>query len=161
MNRVGIGYDAHRLVAGRKLVLGGVEVPFEVGLAGHSDADVLSHAVADAVLGAAGLGELGERFPASEGRWKGASSLAFLVETARLLDECGARLVNLDCIVVADRPPLAPYREAMRENLARALGIDAFRVSVKPKSNEGLGFEGRGEGMSARAVALVEVPDRG
>ena len=156
MTRVGFGYDAHRLVEGRRLVLGGVEVPFARGLLGHSDADVLSHAIADALLGAAALGELGELFPATAPRWAGASSLVFLAETAALLAARGFRIVNVDAVVVAEAPRLAPYRAAMRENVARALGVELARVSLKPKSSEGLGFEGKGEGMSAHAVALVE-----
>jgi 2-C-methyl-D-erythritol 2,4-cyclodiphosphate synthase len=157
--RIGLGYDAHRLVAGRPLVLGGVAIPFPLGLSGHSDADVLSHAVADALLGAAGLGELGELFPAADGRWAGASSLVFLEHIRCLLGERGLRIVNVDAVVVADQPRLGPFREQMRARLAAALGIAPERVGVKPKSNEGLGFEGRGEGMSARAVALVERGD--
>jgi 2-C-methyl-D-erythritol 2,4-cyclodiphosphate synthase len=158
--RVGLGYDAHPLVEGRRLVLGGVEVPYSHGLGGHSDGDVLAHAVADAVLGAAGLGELGELFPASDPRWHGISSLVFLEEIARRLTAAAARLVNVDAVLVADRPRLGPYREQMRQRLAGALGVEVAQVAVKPKSNEGLGFEGTGAGMSARAVALVEIGAR-
>jgi len=153
--RVGIGYDAHRLVTGRPLILGGVEIANPTGLDGHSDADVLAHAVADAVLGAAGLGELGELFPASDERFRGASSLRLLEEVAERVRAAGLRVVNVDAVVIADRPRLGPHRAAMRANLARALGLDERAVGVKPKSNEGLGFEGTGAGMSARAVALV------
>ena len=156
MTRCGIGYDAHRLVPGRKLVLGGVEIPHDRGLLGHSDADVLSHAIADALLGAAGLGEIGELFPASDPRWAGVSSLHLLEQVAGRLAAHGFAIVHVDAVVVADAPPLRPHRDAMREGIARALGTEAKRVSVKPKSNEGLGFEGRGEGMSAQAVATVE-----
>ena len=159
MTRAGIGYDAHRLVRGRPLVLGGVRIEHEVGLDGHSDADVLSHAIADAVLGAAGLGELGELYPASDERWRGASSLELLRGVARLVAENRMRLVHVDAVLIADRPRLRQFRDRMRDNLAEALGVEVARVSVKPKSNEGLGFEGSGEGMSARAIATVEVPE--
>jgi 2-C-methyl-D-erythritol 2,4-cyclodiphosphate synthase len=159
--RTGIGYDAHRLVAGRELVLGGVGIPHDRGLEGHSDADVLAHAVADALLGAAGLPDLGELYPASDPRYARASSLALLAEVAGLLAGRGLRVVNVDAVVVADAPRLGPHREGMRANLARALGLPVERVSVKPKSSEGLGFAGRGEGMAALATALVEGADGG
>jgi 2-C-methyl-D-erythritol 2,4-cyclodiphosphate synthase len=155
VNRVGVGYDAHPLVPGRKLVLGGVEVAHDRGLLGHSDADVLVHAVVDALLGAAGLGELGELFPAGDPGTAGVSSLVFLERTAALLAERGWTVVNVDAVLVADRPRLSPFLPRMRDNLARVLGVAPERVSVKPKSNEGLGFAGRGEGMSACAVALL------
>jgi len=154
--RVGIGYDAHRLVEGRRLVLGGVEIDWPRGLDGHSDADVLAHAVADAVLGACGLGDLGELFPASDPRWRGVSSLVLVERVAEIAAEQGFRIRNVDAVIVADAPRLGPHRERMRANLALALDIAPERVSVKPKSNEGLGFEGAGAGMSARAVALVD-----
>ena len=160
MIRVGLGYDAHRLVAGRKLVLGGVEVPFELGLDGHSDADVLSHAIADAVLGAAGLGELGELFPARDHDNRDRSSLVFLERIADMLSRDGMLLINVDAVIVADRPALGSYREQMRRKVAGALRVPVEQVAIKPKSNEGLGFEGRSEGMSARAVALVEFARR-
>lgn len=159
MIRSGIGYDAHRLVAGRRLVIGGVEIEHERGLAGHSDADVLAHAVADAVLGAAGLGELGELFPASDSSSKDADSMVLLHEVGDRAVARGFRVVHVDAVIVADAPPLRPHREKMRQNLAAALGVEPRRISVKPKSNEGLGFQGEGSGMSAYAVATVDGPD--
>lgn len=152
---MGIGYDAHRLVSGRPLILGGVNVPYALGLEGHSDADVLSHAVADALLGAAGLGDLGQVFPSSEPRFRGASSLVLLREVAARVRGSGYDIVNVDAVVVADAPHLEPFRSAMRANLAAALEVAIADVNLKPKSNEGLGFEGEGRGMSARAVALL------
>lgn len=157
--RVGIGYDAHRLVEGRPLLLGGVKVPHPRGLAGHTDADVLAHAVADALLGALALGDLGARFPSSDDRWRGADSLDLLRRVAAEVAERGGRVACVDSVLIAQEPRLAPHAEAMRANLARALGIDAGRVSVKSKSTDRLGFEGRTEGIAAQAVALVEVPD--
>ena len=154
--RIGQGYDAHRLVAGRKLVLGGEEIPYERGLDGHSDADVLLHAVGDALLGAAGLGDLGEHFPPGDARWKDASSLDLLARIATLLAERGARVANVDAMVVAEAPRLAPHRAAMCANIARALGLAPDRVSVKATTNEALGAIGRREGLAAMAVALVE-----
>ncbi|MDE2571298.1 MAG: 2-C-methyl-D-erythritol 2,4-cyclodiphosphate synthase [bacterium] len=154
--RVGYGYDAHPLVAGRLLLIGGVRIEHELGLQGHSDADVLAHAVADAVLGAAALGDLGGRFPASDPRWKDADSLRMLAECAGAVREVGWELANVDAVVVAQRPRMGPYVEAMRENLARALFVPVVAVSVKIKSPEGLGFEGEERGMSARAIALLE-----
>ncbi|HVA38260.1 MAG TPA: 2-C-methyl-D-erythritol 2,4-cyclodiphosphate synthase [Candidatus Dormibacteraeota bacterium] len=154
--RVGYGYDAHPLVPGRPLILGGVRVEHEAGLLGHSDADVLAHAVADAILGAAALGDLGGRFPASDPRWKGADSLRMLAECAGAVREVGWELANVDAVLVAQRPRLGAHVEAMRENLARALFVPVLAVSVKVKSPEGLGFEGEEKGMSASAVALLE-----
>lgn len=159
MIRCGIGYDAHRLVPGRDLVLGGVKIPFTHGLAGHSDADVLCHAVADSVLGASGLGELGELYPATDEQWRNASSLVLLAGVAARLASVGGRVLWIDAVLVADAPKLRTYREAMRHNVATALGVQVAIVSIKPKSNEGLGFEGAGEGMSARAVATIEWPE--
>ncbi len=152
---VGHGYDVHRLVHGRRLVLGGVEIPFERGLLGHSDADVLAHAVADAVLGAAGLGDLGRHFPDSDRRWKDVSSLVLLEAVARMLRERGKRVVRVDATVVAQRPRLVPFVARMEHNLCAALGTGPGAVTVKATTTEGLGFEGRGEGISAHAVALV------
>ncbi len=152
---VGHGYDVHRLVDGRPLVLGGVEIPFEQGLLGHSDADVVAHAVADAVLGAAGLGDLGRHFPPSDPRWKGVSSLIILKEVSRMVAGEGLRVERVDATLVAQRPRVAPHVPAMEEALARALGVPPGAVTVKATTTEGLGFEGRGEGMSAHAVALV------
>lgn len=153
--RVGTGYDLHRLVEGRPLVLGGVSVPFARGLAGHSDADVVCHAITDAVLGAAGTGDIGRHFPDSDARWKGASSLDLLRRAAEIVRAEGFRVENLDVVVIAERPRLAPFVEAMRRALAEALGIDAARVSVKGKTNEGVGALGRGEAIAAHAVALL------
>ena len=151
----GIGYDSHRLVGGRRLVLGGVEIPHELGLQGHSDADVLTHAVTDALLGASALGDLGEHFPDSDERWRDADSLALLASVVELLVERGLHPVNVDCTVVIERPRLAPHRQAIRERLAAVLGLPAERVSVKATSGEGIGFVGRGEGVAAIAVATV------
>ncbi len=157
--RVGIGFDAHRLEEGRPLVLAGVRVPHRRGLAGHSDADVLAHAVADALLGALALGDLGARFPSSDERWKGANSLELLRRVAAEVLEKGGRVSCLDSVVIAQEPRLAPHADAMRANLAVALCVDASQVGVKSKSTDRLGYEGRGEGISAQAVILVEVAD--
>jgi 2-C-methyl-D-erythritol 2,4-cyclodiphosphate synthase len=154
--RVGIGYDVHRTAPGRALVLGGVTFESEWGLEGHSDADVVAHAIGDALLGALALGDLGQHFPPGDPRWKDASSLDLLGRIRVMLEERGARVVNVDAAVVAEAPRLAPVRERMREKLARALGIDTGAVSVKATTNEGLGAVGRGEGIAAWAVALVE-----
>ena len=154
--RVGTGYDVHRLVEGRKLILGGVEVPFEKGLLGHSDADVLAHAIADALLGAAALGDIGKLFPDSDPRYKGADSLGLLSQVCALLGERGFSICNIDATVLAQRPKLAPHIPQMRENLAKACGIASSQVSVKATTEEGLGFTGSGEGMAAQAVCLLE-----
>lgn len=154
--RVGIGFDAHRLVAGRSLVLGGVAIPFEKGLLGHSDGDVLLHAICDALLGAASLGDMGKYFPSSDPKYKDASSMLFLEEAARLLRQTGSRLSNVDATIIAQWPTLQPYLEAMRERVAKALGLELTRVSVKAKSSDGLGFTGRGEGIAAMAVVAIE-----
>ena len=156
--RAGIGYDVHRLVAGRPLVLGGVRFEGPRGLSGHSDADVLCHAIGDALLGAAALGDLGEHFPPGDPRWKDASSLELLGRIRALVADRGGRIVNVDATVVAEAPALAPARAAMRANIAAALGLEAVQVSVKATTNEGLGAIGRGEGIAAWAVALVEAP---
>ena len=154
--RSGIGWDSHRLEAGRRLVLGGVEVPeAEHGLAGWSDADVLTHAVIDALLGAAALGDIGVHFPDTEGRWRDADSLELLRAVTGLLAEAGWRALNLDATVICERPRLGPHREAMRERLAAAAGLEPGAVSVKFTTGEGLGFVGRGEGVAALAVASV------
>jgi 2-C-methyl-D-erythritol 2,4-cyclodiphosphate synthase len=154
-NLVGIGYDSHRLVPGRPLVLGGVTVPYELGLAGHSDADVLTHAMIDALLGAAGHGDIGEHFPDTDERWRDADSIALLAEVCAQLAQAGFAVVNVDSTLIAERPKLAPYREAMRERLAGVLGIAPARVGVKATTGEGMGFAGRGEGIAALAVASV------
>lgn len=154
--RVGLGYDVHRVKAGRPLVLGGVRFESDWGLDGHSDADVLAHAVGDALLGAAGLGDLGEHFPPGDARWKDASSLDLLARIAALLNDRGTRIVNVDAMLVAEAPKLAPHRATMCANLARALGIATDAVSIKATTNETLGAVGRREGLAAMAVALVE-----
>ncbi len=154
--RVGHGYDVHRLVEGRKLILGGVEIPWEKGLLGHSDADVLLHALMDAILGAAALGDIGQHFPDSDERYAGADSLRLLAEVARLLNEAGYRLVNADCTILAQRPKLMPHLPQMRANIARALEADVDAISVKATTEEGLGFTGDGSGIAAHAVVLIE-----
>jgi 2-C-methyl-D-erythritol 2,4-cyclodiphosphate synthase len=154
--RVGIGYDIHRFGEGRRLVLGGVEFPGEAGLAGHSDADVLVHAVIDALLGAAGLGDIGTHFPADDPAYAGADSLDLLRDTARLLADAGLGIESVDSTVIAERPRLAGKTAEMRELMASALGIEPDRVNVKGTTNEGLGAIGRGEGIAAMAVALLQ-----
>ena len=154
--RIGHGYDVHRLVEGRSLILGGVRVPFEKGLDGHSDADVLTHAVMDALLGAAALGDIGKLFPDTDERYLGADSIALLREVDRRLTEAGYRLGNLDVTVIAQRPKLAPYINQMRQNLAAALHTELQNVSVKATTEEHLGFTGSGEGIAAHAVCLLE-----
>ena len=154
--RIGHGYDVHRLVEGRDLILGGVKIDYEKGLLGHSDADVLLHEVCDALLGAAGLGDIGRHFPDTDPKYKGISSIYLLECVARLLKEKGYRIENIDSIVAAQRPKLSPHIEKMTENIANALGIEKSRVSVKATTTEGLGFEGRGEGISAYAVCLID-----
>jgi 2-C-methyl-D-erythritol 2,4-cyclodiphosphate synthase len=154
--RVGMGYDVHRVKSGRPLVLGGVKFESDWGLEGHSDADVLIHAVGDALLGAAGLGDLGEHFPAGDPKWKNASSVDLLRRIAALLTERGARVENVDVMLVAEAPKLAPHRAAMCANIAAAIGVTPDRVSVKATTNETLGAIGRREGLAAFAVALVE-----
>lgn len=156
MTRFGMGYDVHRLTEGRKLLIGGVEIPYEKGLFGHSDADVLLHAVTDAILGAAGLGDIGRHFPDTEAKWKGADSRKLLEMAAALVREKGFRVGNVDATIVAQAPKLAPYIPAMRKNVAASLGIEAARVNVKATTEEHLGFTGRGEGMAAYAVCGLE-----
>ena len=156
MSLSGIGYDCHRLSAGRRLVIGGVEIPSERGLDGHSDADVLAHAVIDALLGAAGLGDIGEHFPDSEERYRDADSLELLEQVVAMLQEHGLKPANVDCTVVIERPKLGPHRDDIRARLARALGLAPVRVNVKATTGEGIGFVGRGEGVAALAVAGVE-----
>ena len=154
--RIGHGYDVHRLVEGRSLILGGVRIPFEKGLDGHSDADVLTHAVMDALLGAAAMGDIGKLFPDTDDRYLGADSIALLREVDRRLTEAGYRLGNLDVTVIAQRPKLAPYINQMRQNLAAALRTELQTVSVKATTEEHLGFTGSGEGIAAHAVCLLE-----
>ena len=154
--RVGHGYDVHRLVPERKLILGGVEIPWDKGLLGHSDADVLVHAVMDALAGAARLGDIGKLFPDTDPAYKGISSLKLLGEVGRLLGEKGFAVVNIDAALLAQAPKVAPYKAQMAENIAAALGIEAERVNVKATTEEGLGFTGDGSGMAAHAVVLLE-----
>lgn len=154
--RIGHGYDVHRLSDGRALILGGVDIPYEKGLLGHSDADVLTHAVMDALLGAAALGDIGQLFPDSAAEFEGISSIELLRRVREKLEQARFAVVNIDATILAQRPKLAPYRTQMRENLAAALGIDISCVSVKATTEEGLGFTGNGEGMAAHAVALLE-----
>lgn len=154
--RIGHGYDVHRLVEGRRLVLGGVEIPFEKGLLGHSDADVLAHAIMDALLGAAALGDIGKLFPDNDPAYEGADSLRLLERVVEALKENGYTVGNVDATVLAQRPKLALHIPQMREKLAQAIGLDVGRVSVKATTEEGLGFTGAGEGIAAHAVALIE-----
>ena len=154
--RIGHGYDVHRLCQGRKLILGGVEIPFEMGLEGHSDADVLTHAVMDALLGAAALGDIGHWFPDNDEKYRGADSVELLKAVDELLRKNGFRVGNIDATLLAQRPKIAPYRDAMRKNLASALDIDISQLSIKATTEEGLGFTGQGLGMAAHAVALLE-----
>jgi 2-C-methyl-D-erythritol 2,4-cyclodiphosphate synthase len=154
--RVGIGYDVHRLVADRSLILGGVTIPFELGLLGHSDADVLTHAICDALLGAAGLGDIGIHFPDSDERYRGISSLQLLAEVVRLVREAGNAPVNVDATVVAERPKLTPHVPAMKEALGRVLGLTEDRIGLKATTSEGLGALGSVDGIAAMAVCLIE-----
>ena len=155
MFRIGHGYDVHRLVEGRRLILGGVDIPYERGLLGHSDADVLVHAIMDAILGAAALGDIGKLFPDTDERYAGADSLKLLAEVMRVLCAAGFELGNVDATVIAQRPKLAAYIDAMRANIAAAAGIQASQVSVKATTEEKLGFTGDGSGIAAHAVALI------
>ncbi len=155
MSLSGIGYDSHRLVPGRRLVLGGVEIPHELGLDGHSDADVLTHAVIDALLGAAGLGDIGEHFPDTDERYRDADSLVLLGSVVTSVIATGLEVENVDVTVVMERPKLGPHRDAIRANLARALALPPQRVNVKATTGEGIGFAGRGEGVAALAVASL------
>jgi 2-C-methyl-D-erythritol 2,4-cyclodiphosphate synthase len=154
--RIGHGFDAHKLVEGRELILGGVRVPFERGALGHSDADVLAHAIADAILGAAALGDLGGRFPDTDARWKDADSMQLLARCAADVADAGFHVVNVDATIVVDRPKLAPFVAAMRENVAARLSVDAGAVSVKAKTSEGMGYTGDGTGIAVYAVALID-----
>ena len=159
--RIGHGYDVHRLVEGRKLILGGVDIPWEKGLLGHSDADVLVHAVMDALTGATRLGDIGKLFPDTDPRYAGISSLKLLAEVGRLLGEKGFAVVNIDAVLLAQAPKVGPYRPQMAANIAAALGIDPEQVNVKATTEEGLGFTGDGSGMAAHAVALLEKLNEG
>ncbi len=154
--RIGMGYDVHRLVSGRKLIIGGVEIPYDKGLLGHSDADVLIHAVMDALLGAAALGDIGKHFPDTDDQYKDIDSIKLLSKVSGLLEEKNYFISNIDSIIVAQSPKMAPYIEDMRANMAAALGIDAGRISVKATTEEGLGFTGDGFGIAAKAVCLLQ-----
>ncbi|HIR85609.1 MAG TPA: 2-C-methyl-D-erythritol 2,4-cyclodiphosphate synthase [Candidatus Limivicinus faecipullorum] len=154
--RIGHGYDVHRLVPDRKLILGGVDIPWDKGLLGHSDADVLTHALMDALLGAAALGDIGKLFPDNDPKYSGADSIGLLKEVCRLIEDRGYSVFNVDCTILAQKPKLAPHILQMRENLARAMGIDTELVSVKATTEEGLGFTGEGLGIAAHAVALID-----
>lgn len=156
MIRVGYGYDVHRLTEGRKCIIGGVDIPFEKGLLGHSDADVLLHAITDALLGAAALGDIGSHFPDTDPKWEGANSLLLLKEAGRLVRQAGWQVNNIDSTVVAQRPKLAPHIGQMLENIAAALELSPEQISVKGKTEEGLGFTGTGAGIAAHAVCLLE-----
>lgn len=159
MNRVGIGYDVHELVACRKLILGGVEIPHSKGLDGHSDADVLIHAICDAVLGALGEGDIGHFFPNTDPRWKGAPSKVFLEEAARLISVRGGKLVNVDASLIAQQPKIAPHIPLMKMHIAAALNVKESQIGIKATTNEKLGFIGREEGIAAMAVASLELPE--
>lgn len=156
MTRFGMGYDVHQLAENRKLIIGGVEIPFEKGLLGHSDADVLLHAIADALLGAAALGDIGKHFPDTDERFKGADSLQLLAEVGRLIKDKGYLVGNVDATIVAQRPKMAPHIPTMRENVARVLDIDVDQVNIKATTEEHLGFTGNGQGISSYAVAGLE-----
>lgn len=155
--RIGHGYDVHRLTADRKLILGGVEIPYEYGLLGHSDADVLTHAIMDAIIGALGLGDIGRHFPDTDAEFEGISSLELLRRVAALLSARGGRIINIDATLVMQKPKLAPYIDTMRDNIAFTLACDIARVNVKATTEERLGFTGSGEGAAAHAVCLLEV----
>jgi 2-C-methyl-D-erythritol 2,4-cyclodiphosphate synthase len=155
MTLTGIGYDSHRLKAGRRLVIGGVEIPGALGLDGHSDADVLAHALIDALLGAAGLGDIGEHFPDTDERWRDADSIGLLRAASEMVSAAQLSVVNVDCTVIMEAPKLAPHRQAIRERLAAALGLEVQRVNVKASTGERMGFVGRGEGVAALAVATL------
>jgi 2-C-methyl-D-erythritol 2,4-cyclodiphosphate synthase len=159
MTFVGIGFDSHRLAAGRRLLIGGVEIPYDLGLDGHSDADVLAHAVIDALLGAAGLEDIGAHFPDSDERWSDADSMQLLAAVVRSVLDERLEIVNVDCTVVIEAPKLAPHRHAIRDRLAGVLGLEIARVNVKASTGEGMGFVGRGEGVAALAIAALRSGD--
>lgn len=154
--RVGMGYDVHKLVENRDLIIGGVKIPYEKGLLGHSDADVLLHAIMDALLGAAALGDIGKHFPDTDPKYKGAVSLALLVEVGKMLKEKKYSVANIDATIIAQAPKMRPHIDNMRQNIAGALGIDIDQVNVKATTEEGLGFTGTGEGISSQAICLLE-----
>ncbi len=154
--RIGHGYDVHRLTENRQLIIGGVEIPYEKGLLGHSDADVLLHAICDALLGAAAMGDIGKHFPDTDEKYKGISSLVLLSKVGDLLKEKGFSVVNIDSTIIAEKPKMSPYIEKMRENIAKALCTDINNISVKATTEEGLGFSGKGDGICAHAVCIIE-----
>jgi 2-C-methyl-D-erythritol 2,4-cyclodiphosphate synthase len=158
MSRVGIGYDCHRLVAGRRLILGGVEIPYERGLEGHSDADVLAHAVIDALLGAAGMGDIGDHFPDSDERYRDADSICLLADVVARLRDAGLEAAHVDATVIMERPKLGPHRAAIRAQIGATLGLEIEHVNVKATTGEGMGFVGRGEGVAALAVVSLRRP---
>ena len=156
--RIGVGYDLHRLEPGRKLILGGVEIPFDKGLAGHSDADILMHALTDALLGAAGLGDIGELFPPTDPQWKDADSELFLAEAREVIEGYGYQIANIDAVLIIERPKILPHRDAIRKNLARILDIEPGQIGLKAKTSETVGPAGRGEAAECHAVVLIERP---
>lgn len=153
--RIGLGYDVHKLVADRKLILGGVEIPYEYGLLGHSDADVLLHAIMDSLLGASALGDIGKHFPDTDPKYKGISSIALLKEVGKLLYENGYKISNIDSTIIAQKPKMAPHIQLMRKNIANALNIDIDQINVKATTEEGLGFTGEGLGISSQSICLL------
>lgn len=159
MNRVGLGYDVHQLKEGRPLILGGVEIPHKTGLDGHSDADVLMHAICDAILGALGQGDIGSFFPPSDPQWKDAPSKIFLQEAANQIKKQNGQLINVDAMLIAEAPKIAPHIPAMKNNIAAALGVKPRDIGIKATTNETMGFIGRGEGMAAHAVASIQLPE--
>ena len=159
MNRVGVGYDVHQLKEGRLLILGGVEIPYKSGLDGHSDADVLMHAICDAILGALGQGDIGSFFPPSDPQWKDAPSKIFLKEAASQIKKQNGQLINVDAMLIAEAPKIAPHVSAMKNNIAAALGVKPGDIGIKATTNETMGFVGRGEGMAAHAVASIQLPE--
>lgn len=154
--RIGMGYDVHKLVEGRKLIIGGVEIPHEKGLLGHSDADVLLHAIMDSILGAAALGDIGKHFPDTDEKYKGISSILLLKEVGKLIKEKGYEIENIDSTIIAQRPKMAPHISTMVKNIAEALNIEENRINVKATTEEGLGFTGRGEGISSQSICLLK-----
>ncbi|NLB80929.1 MAG: 2-C-methyl-D-erythritol 2,4-cyclodiphosphate synthase [Clostridiaceae bacterium] len=157
--RAGIGYDVHKLIKGRRLVIGGVEIPYNKGLAGHSDADVLTHAISDSILGAASLGDIGLHFPDTDGEYKNISSIILLGKVCQLIKTKGFAVINIDCVVVAQVPKISPFVMQIRQTLATTMGIDVDNVSVKATTTEGLGFEGKGKGISAFAICMLNKKD--
>ncbi|MDB1946371.1 2-C-methyl-D-erythritol 2,4-cyclodiphosphate synthase [Clostridium tertium] len=155
--RIGLGYDVHRLVEGRDLIIGGVKIPYEKGLLGHSDADVLLHAIMDSLLGASALGDIGKHFPDTDEKYKGISSIKLLEEVRKLLLNNGYSINNIDSTIIAQKPKMAPFIQQMRENIANALNIDLMQINVKATTEEGLGFTGNGEGISSQSICLLEV----